>query len=380
MLHIANIIEEGKLGGPQVYMMLLAQGLIGQAMITTVIPEENSEAFQNQCRNRGLILKITPLTRITKELKPALRYLLLSGPEVIRLILYFRAQRFDIVYSAGGSWQYKGVIAGKLARKKVLWHLNDTSMPYLFRKLFSLFSHLTDGYIFASERSKKYYGSIGQKGKPEFVIPAPVDVEHFDPVREYETCEKETTRWQGKVVIGTVANINPIKGLELFIQTAAQLNTTHSANLVFVIIGAIYPRQESYFQRLQSLCNELCVENIEFVGSRSDIRPLLKRFDIYVCSSLAESSPISVWEAMAMEKPVVSTDVGDVPVYIENGINGYIVDVGDSEAMANRIGSLLQDDEKRAVFGQRARRVAAQELDVSKCAARHLEAYRAVME
>ena len=57
------------------------------------------------------------------------------------------------------------------------------------------------------------------------------------------------------------------------------------------------------------------------------MRPLLKRFDVYVCSSKAESSPISVWEAMSMAKPIVSTSVGDVPLYVQNEHNGYIVEI-----------------------------------------------------
>ena len=48
--------------------------------------------------------------------------------------------------------------------------------------------------------------------------------------------------------------------------------------------------------------------NIYFINSRRDVRPLLKRFDIYVCSSDNEASPLSVWEAMSMKKPIVSTD------------------------------------------------------------------------
>ena len=110
------------------------------------------------------------------------------------------------------------------------------------------------------------------------------------------------------------------------------------------------------------------------------MRPLLKRFDIYMCSSEAESSPISVWESMAMAKPVVSTDVGDVPLYVREGLNGFIVEVGNGEEMANRLEELVLDEELRSKFGQRSREIAVDKLDIEKCAQRHWTAYNAIID
>ena len=85
-----------------------------------------------------------------------------------------------------------------------------------------------------------------------------------------------------------------------------------------------YPKEEIY-KSLIDLCERLSVNNISFINGRNDIRPLLKRFNVYICSSKAESSPISVWEAMSMSKPIVSTDVGDVSKYVKNNYNGFII-------------------------------------------------------
>ena len=50
----------------------------------------------------------------------------------------------------------QGVFAAKLAGIQVLWHLNDTSIPLIFRILFSLISKYVDCFVFASERSRQY--------------------------------------------------------------------------------------------------------------------------------------------------------------------------------------------------------------------------------
>jgi glycosyltransferase involved in cell wall biosynthesis len=377
VIRVANIIEEGKLGGPQVRIAMVAAALKGRVKTTVIMPVENSEVFRKKCDDYGIAYQTLPLTRITKEWRVALRYVLFSFVEIIRLALYFRRSNFDLIHVSGGSWQYKGVIASKLVGKKVVWHLNDTSMPGFIRRLFAMVCNLADGYIFASGRSRDYYRPLMKANKPEFVVQAPVNTARFGPEGSYPGDEDLLEKWAGKFIIGTVANINPIKGLETFIRAVAILNKRVD-QVHFVVVGPVYKNQQGYFDSLQRLCKELSVSNIEFVGSRSDVRPLLKRFDAYVCSSIAESSPISVWEAMSMRKPVVSTDVGDVPLYIRDGYNGFVVEVGNSQALADRLEQFATNTEMCLEFGQRARDVAVQELDIAMCAQRHVVVYQAM--
>lgn len=377
-MRVANIIEEGKLGGPQVRICAVAAALRGRVDTTVVMPAENSKAFQQRCDAFSVSYRVLPITRITKEWHVAVRYVLFSFFEVLWLTRVLKRSGFDLVHVSGGSWQFKGVLAAKLAGKKVLWHLNDTSMPKFIRRLFSVISPLADGFIFASERSRDYYDGMVRQYQAEFVIPAPVDRRVFDPSGEYLGENELLDNWTGKLVVGTVANVSPVKGVDALIRSAAKLKA-RGVVVQFVVIGAIYPSQQRYFSEIQKLAAELAVDNIEFVGARDDVRPLMKRFDIYLCSSTAESSPISVWEAMAMAKPVVSTDVGDVPIYVKDGDNGFIVDVGDSDAMAERLARLIENKKMCQEFGEKGREIAVRELDVSRCAERHLAAYQKIL-
>lgn len=79
-----------------------------------------------------------------------------------------------------------------------------------------------------------------------------------------------------------------------------------------------------------------------------------------------------------MGKPVISTNVGDVPLYVRDGSNGFIVEVADSAAMAARIEQLVASETTRHEFGQRARDVAVRKLDIAQCAERHVAAYQAM--
>jgi glycosyltransferase involved in cell wall biosynthesis len=378
-MKVANIIEEGKVGGPQIRVMRVASAISENVETTVVIPEENSEKYRRLLEIHGVNYKTFPLSRITKELKVLLRYVFFSGYEIYQLYKYFKKNNFDLIHVSGGSWQYKGAIAGKLAKKKVIWHLNDTYMPGLFKLMFKFFSKNADAFIFASERSKKYYESFIHTDKPEFIISAPVDTSLFSLESNIdEICVSDFSK-KGKYVVGTVSNINPIKGLDVFIKAAAEINK-HVENIEFIIIGPVYKNQNKYFLELKALAENLHVKNITFIGAQDDVRPWLKLFDVYLCTSNAESSPISVWEAMSMSKAIISTDVGDVPKYIKNGVSGEIVPVKDDASIAIKVIELFYDKEKRKLYGGNARKTAKENLTIEVCSKMHLLAYNAVTD
>lgn len=353
-MRIANVIEEGKLGGPQVRMVRVATALRGRAETLIVMPRANSGPFCEMCEVHGVPYRALPLTRITKEWRAALAYVLFSPWEVMRLARLFRRERIDLVHASGGSWQYKAVIAARLAGIPSVWHLNDTFAPGWVRRLFRLVAPLASGFVFASHRSQAYYGGLIRAGRPQAVVPATVDTATFDPSQELAA---DLDVPSDELVIGTVANVNPIKALETLIRASAHLRDLGHLPHV-VIVGPIFDRQRAYHRRLLALAQELGLDRIHFVGSRADVRPILGRIDIYVCSSLAESSPASVWEAMAMARPVVSTDVGDVAHHIEDGTSGLIVPISDAEVMADRIALLLADPDLRVRMGAAARTAA----------------------
>ena len=282
------------------------------------------------------------------------------------------------MHVSGGSWQIKGLIAAKIAKTKVIWHLNDSQMPTIVRLIFKFLSNFSDGFIYASSRSFKYYCDLAPKSTKTVIIQAPVDINQFDPNLYFIDDDGDIPNLEKSIVVGAVANINPVKGFELIIKAAAILNQKKISS-VFLILGPVYEPQRNYYKKLQELCELLAVDNIYFVGSRSDVRPLLSRFDIYICSSSFESSPISVWEAMSMAKPVVSTDVGDVSRFVREDHNGYIVQVGDEVAFADKISRLICSKKRRRLFGERSREIVKRELSLEKCVKKHMDFYMSVL-
>jgi len=97
------------------------------------------------------------------------------------------------------------------------------------------------------------------------------------------------------------------------------------------------------FERLQTLSQTLnLVRSMQFLGLRRDIPALLDAADAFVLSSAWEGLPLVLGEAMAMEKPIVATDVGGVRELA--GETGQIVPAGDPQALAEAMLNLMQAD------------------------------------
>ena len=122
------------------------------------------------------------------------------------------------------------------------------------------------------------------------------------------------------------------------------------------------------------------MDNLVFYGRSSDVASVLKAADIFVCSSVSEASPMSVWEAMSMARPIVSSNVGDVAKFIKDRENGFVVPVKNPAALAEKAGMLIENRDLRRIFGEKARDVAIQYLDVEICVRKHAEFYRQVMK
>ncbi|OQX56496.1 MAG: hypothetical protein B5M53_01090 [Candidatus Cloacimonas sp. 4484_209] len=378
-IRVANIIEEGRWGGPQKRIASVAYALKKHNVETVVIfPKKDSERFHEELEELDVSYKRLGLRRLGKGWKTLLLYLIFFVPELVSLSFHLRRGSYDIVHVGGGAWQIKGAIAGKLAGVPVIWHLNDTMMPRAIVLVFRLLaSILADGFIVAAERVWKYYlANTKLRYFPICIIHPPVDTQIYNPASVKP--DRRILGYRGPRVI-TVANINPIKGLEYFID-AARIIVNQGHVCSFIVAGSVYRSQKKYFESLKARVNELKLSGrFYFLGEVFDVPAILSAADIFVCSSISESGPMTVWEAMAMAKPIVSTDVGDVKKFIKDGESGFLVPPRDAKALAEKVSILIEDEKLRVKFGKLARAVAVKELDVEICAEKHRRFYLEVL-
>lgn len=379
-LRATYLIEEGKLGGPQVQMVKVAAAIskLGGADVDLIIPSANSEAFQSLCQRDGVRFSTLPITRLTRSLWPMMQFALFWPFELLAMARRVKQDKAAIIHSWGGSWQWKAVALSRITGVPVVWLLNDTMMPSYIRRIFGVVSRHCDGFIFASHRSADYYAPIILRKVPSKVIQSAVDSVDFDPAQSYQGDEEFIASLGDAFVVGMIGNVSPVKGIETFIRVAARAKSL-AREIKFVVIGRVFQRQQSYHARLRDLATELGADNVIFAGGRDDVRPLLKRMDVYLCSSNSESSPVAVWEAMMMGLPILSTKVGDVPRFVGDGEAGLLADVEDDATLFQHLERIVQDGHARQVMGTRAREVAIANFDSETIAAETLDFYRQIV-
>jgi glycosyltransferase involved in cell wall biosynthesis len=104
-------------------------------------------------------------------------------------------------------------------------------------------------------------------------------------------------------------------------------------------------------------------DRVRFLGPRSDIPEILGAADVFVLSSDYEGSPLSIMEAMAAGKPVISTAVGGVPELVEDGRSGLLVPRGSPKALAEAVNLMVKNHEAREAMGRASLGLATERFD-----------------
>ncbi len=167
-------------------------------------------------------------------------------------------------------------------------------------------------------------------------------------------------------VVGLIANIRKIKGIEYFIIAASIVSRRHPG-VEFLIAGKDLGEPGCSRATLESLARELGVsEKVHFLGMRSDVADLISLFDLGVVASLSEGFPNVVLEYMAASKPVVVTDAGGNGEAVVHGETGLLVPAGDAGALAEAIKLVLCDRAMALRFGLNGRRRAQELFSIGK--------------
>jgi glycosyltransferase involved in cell wall biosynthesis len=144
------------------------------------------------------------------------------------------------------------------------------------------------------------------------------------------------------LVIGAVCVLRPEKNLGSLLNAFSRIHTqSPAARLLIIGSGPEEPFLKATAARLG------LSDTAIFLPTTSDVAPAMRSIDIFVHPSLTEGMPNAVMEAMACGCAVVATSVGGTPELIEHGVNGLLVEPGNSADLAEKIETLLRDSTLR---------------------------------
>ncbi|MEZ5287595.1 MAG: glycosyltransferase [Vicinamibacterales bacterium] len=180
---------------------------------------------------------------------------------------------------------------------------------------------------------------------------------------------------EGRLLVGTLSTLIPQKGLHDLIAVARRVRDVRD-DVRFVVVGEGDLRRELE----QGVRDQGLEDTVLFSGWMTNAAALaLPAFDIYFQPSLWEAMSISILEAMAAGKPVVSTLVGEAPHLIEPGVSGLLYQPRDVAGMAAGILDLARSPERRLALGEAAAAVVAGRFTVNHMTRAHERMYEDVL-
>ena len=178
------------------------------------------------------------------------------------------------------------------------------------------------------------------------------------PLREVTPEEVEAKKAElgirdGDFVCGIAARLEHYKGHAYLLDAVKEISEKHP-NIKVLIMG-----RGTEEENLKAQAKRLGIEdNIIFTGFVTDLAPYYHTMDLSLnCSYGTEATSMALGEGMSLSIPAVVTSFGGNPYMVENGVNGYLVPIKDSHALAEAIEKVMCDSENRAKLGAGARRM-----------------------
>jgi glycosyltransferase involved in cell wall biosynthesis len=277
------------------------------------------------------------------------------------LVSLLRRERVDVLHAHKFGSNIWGALLGRLARVPVViahehsWSFEGRPLRRLIDR--HLIARLSDAFIAVSREDRRRMIEVEGIGPQDvrFIpngIPDP-------PAPGARDVRGELGIGAGNPVIGTVGFLVPLKALDVLVRAAALLAPQ------FPRLRVLVAGDGEEKARLEALVDELALkETVLLLGHRPDVPDLLASFDVAVCCSDSEGSPLSVLEYMEAGKPVVATRVGGIPDLIDDGVHGLLVERQDPVGLADALAALLRDPERASRIGERARERRRREFDI----------------
>jgi sugar transferase (PEP-CTERM/EpsH1 system associated) len=224
-----------------------------------------------------------------------------------------------------------------------------------------LHSHLVSHYITVSKDLQQYIiNRVGVTPARITQIYNGVDTARFSPaVINPVQLLPDAFIGEGKIIIGTVGRLQPIKNQAMLLQAFAEFShkfpeLAAKANLAIVGNGPL-------FAQLRELAESLGIaEKLWLPGSLENIPDVLKSFDLFVLPSLSEGISNTILEAMATGLPVLATAVGGNLELVTDGYNGRFFQPKGVNALADLFANYAANKDLLKKHGAAARQTAVE--------------------
>jgi glycosyltransferase involved in cell wall biosynthesis len=320
-----------------------------------ILPGEGDLA--ESMRAEGFIVKIKNLGILRRKYvnpKGLINRLKRNIQAYIFLNQLHRQYQFQLVYS-----NTLAVIIGSIWAKNHriphCWHIHEILLgpTILIQFLVKLLDSSTPIPIAVSESVALHWRRFLKKSKPE-VIHNGIPYDQF--LSTDSDAKSKLNLPQDRLVITMVGRINPGKGQVFFLEVAREL-VLDQLPVHFVLVGDPYPGYESILEEIEKKINDFGLsEHVTNLGFRLDIPEILAASDLFVLpSTLPDSFPTVILEAMASGLPVIASVSGGACEMVVAGETGFLFPISEGSSAVSALRTLIENQELRKKMGQAAR-------------------------
>lgn len=266
--------------------------------------------------------------------------------KIVRYVLTLRREGYRLVHCFFNDSSIIAPLFLKLFGIRVLVSRRDMGFWYTPKNLVALrlVGPFVDRYIANSHAVKQLVGQrewVSNKKISVIYNGYDFSTENDNQIKAAATIPGVS---DGVPVVGIVANLRPIKRMDTLVEAFA-LASKQCSEAYLVIVGDKESKQaRDTLDELEVLARRLGVHHrVIFTGRVEDPMPYISRFTVAVLCSESEGFSNSLIEYMQARRPIVCTDTGGNSEVLQDGHNGFLVPVGDSGALADRLVRLLAD-------------------------------------
>lgn len=199
------------------------------------------------------------------------------------------------------------------------------------------------------------------------VIPFGVNLEEFNPALfDKQRSRKKFNLPPDRFIVAVVGRFDRQKGQEFLIHAAPHVLLRYP-HVHFVFVGQETSGEPGYLGELQKIIADSSLsESFQFLPFTSEMPELLAAIDVLALTTRFETFGYILLEAMAMGKPVIGTRAGGVPEIVKDGETGLLVQSADSRDLADKLLSLLQNQNLYPSLSRNARPWVASRFDFRK--------------
>ncbi len=196
----------------------------------------------------------------------------------------------------------------------------------------------------------------------------------------FESSKEEMTTKEVKTILyfGTLIRKKGVLDIPFIFN---KVRNNFDENIELILIGGdsgdVKTNSNSTWVLMKTMFSEESKENVNYLGKieYSEIKRWIENSTVCVFPSYAEALPVSWLEAMAMQKAIVASDIGWAKEMIKDNESGFLVNPKNHELFAQRIITLLNDNEKSIKMGNAARKAVFDKFDITNIADQNIEYY-----